>query len=149
MFYNYYSCGNLEVDPKGRAISLEEKHLKPKSSYAVTGLYFYDNAVLDIAANMKPSARGELEITDVNRVYLEHGKLSVEMMGRGFAHGFVVLSGMAECLYKATDYWAPEFERSISWNDPAISIQWPIQGEPALSAKDQQAKPLAKAEHFA
>ena len=67
----------------------------------------------------------------------------------GFAHGFVVLSDHAEFLYKTTDYWAPEFERSIAWNDPAIGIQWPIQGEPTLSAKDQQAKSLAEAEHFA
>jgi dTDP-4-dehydrorhamnose 3,5-epimerase len=67
----------------------------------------------------------------------------------GFAHGFVVVSNTAEFLYKTTDYWAPEFERSIAWNDPAIGIQWPIQGEPSLSAKDQQAKALAQAEHFA
>ena len=66
----------------------------------------------------------------------------------GFAHGFVVVSDTAEFLYKTTDYWAPEFERSIAWNDPAIGIQWPIQGEPSLSVKDQQALPLAKAEHF-
>lgn len=67
----------------------------------------------------------------------------------GFAHGFMVISDTAEFLYKTTDYWAPEFERGIAWNDPAIGIRWPIQGEPALSAKDQQAQPLAKAEHFA
>ncbi len=67
----------------------------------------------------------------------------------GFAHGFVVLSDNAEFLYKTTDYWAPEFERSIAWNDSAIGIPWPIQGEPTLSAKDQQGKPLAKAEYFA
>jgi dTDP-4-dehydrorhamnose 3,5-epimerase len=60
-----------------------------------------------------------------------------------------VLSESADFLYKTTDYWAPEFERSIAWNDPAIGIQWPIQGEPALSAKDRQAKSLAEAEHFA
>ncbi len=66
----------------------------------------------------------------------------------GFAHGFVVLSDTAEFLYKTTDYWAPEFERSIAWNDPAIGIPWPIKGEPTLSAKDQQAKILAEAEHF-
>ena len=67
----------------------------------------------------------------------------------GFAHGFVVISDTAEVIYKTTDYWVPEFERSIAWNDPAIGIQWPVQGEPALSAKDQQAYAMAKAEHFA
>jgi len=67
----------------------------------------------------------------------------------GFAHGFVVLSETAEFLYKTTDYYAPEYERSIVWNDPAINIKWPINGEPILSAKDQQAKTLATAEHFA
>ncbi len=66
----------------------------------------------------------------------------------GFAHGFLVLSETAEFLYKTTDYWAPEFERSIAWNDPQINIQWPIQGEPALSAKDQIGKTLLEAEHF-
>lgn len=64
----------------------------------------------------------------------------------GFAHGFVAISESAETLYKATDYWAPEFERSIAWNDPAIGISWPLQGEPILSAKDQQGKPLAEAD---
>lgn len=67
----------------------------------------------------------------------------------GFAHGFVVLSDTAEFLYKTTDYYAPEHERSVAWNDPAIAIQWPIDGEPVLSAKDQQGKSLAVAEHFA
>lgn len=67
----------------------------------------------------------------------------------GFAHGFVVLSETAEFLYKTTDYYAPEYERSIVWNDPTIAIQWPINGEPILSAKDHQAKTLATAEHFA
>ena len=67
----------------------------------------------------------------------------------GFAHGFVVTSDSAEFLYKTTDYWAPEFERSIAWNDAAIGIEWPIEGQPALSAKDQQGKLLAQAEHFA
>jgi len=77
--------GVVEFDADNRAISLEEKPLKPRSRYAVTGLYFYDDRVCDIAASIRPSARGELEITDVNRRYLEMGALDVEVMGRGYA----------------------------------------------------------------
>jgi len=77
--------GVVEFDGKGRAVSLEEKPKQPKSNYAVTGLYFYDNQVLDMARDLKPSPRGELEITDINRLYLERDQLNVQVMGRGHA----------------------------------------------------------------
>ncbi len=95
--------GVVEFDDDGKAVSLEEKPQSPKSNYAVTGLYFYDNQALDIAANLRPSARGELEITDLNKVYLENKSLTVEKMGRGFAW---LDTGSHDALLEATNYIA-------------------------------------------
>jgi glucose-1-phosphate thymidylyltransferase len=93
--------GVAEFDAAGNVVSLEEKPAKPKSRYAVTGLYFYDNRVLDVARGLKPSARGELEITDVNRTYLEWGALACEVMGRGMAW---LDTGTHETLLEASQY---------------------------------------------
>ena len=95
--------GVAELDAEGRVLSLEEKPAHPKSRYAVTGLYFYDNRVLDIAAELQPSPRGELEITDVNRAYLARGALSCEVMGRGMAW---LDTGTHESLLEAGQYIA-------------------------------------------
>jgi glucose-1-phosphate thymidylyltransferase len=95
--------GVVGFDQTGRATSIEEKPKAPRSNFAVTGLYFYDQQVVDIAANLRPSARGELEITDVNRIYMERGLLAVELMGRGFAW---LDTGTPDSLLAAADFVA-------------------------------------------
>jgi dTDP-4-dehydrorhamnose 3,5-epimerase len=102
--------------------------------------------VFDVAVDLRKSSKTFGQWVGVHLSAENKKQLWVP---EGFAHGFVVLSETAEFLYKTTDYYAPAFERALAWNDPAIGIQWPIEDTPALSAKDQQAKLLVQAEHFA
>ena len=132
--------GVVEFDAQGRAISLEEKPAKPKSRYAVTGLYFYDQAVVDMARDLKPSPRGELEITDINRLYMEQGRLDVQLMGRGDAW---LDTGTHESLLEASQFIQTLEKRQglkiacpeeIAWRQKWISDE----------ALEALAQPLAK-----
>jgi glucose-1-phosphate thymidylyltransferase len=132
--------GVVEFDAEGRAISLEEKPSKPKSRYAVTGLYFYDQAVVDMARDLKPSPRGELEITDINRLYMEQGRLDVQLMGRGDAW---LDTGTHESLLEASQFIQTLEKRQglkiacpeeIAWRQKWISDE----------ALEALAQPLAK-----
>jgi glucose-1-phosphate thymidylyltransferase len=132
--------GVVRFDKSGRAIGLEEKPAKPKSRYAVTGLYFYDNQVLDIAASLRPSARGELEITDLNRRYLEMGQLDVITLGRGFAW---LDTGTHESLLEASQFIAV-IERRQGFKVACPEEIAYRMGYISAAELDALAKPLAK-----
>ena len=146
------------VEHTGRDVDFVQDNHSRSAKNVLRGLHYQiqqpqgklvrvmQGAVFDVAVDIR---RGSPTFGQHAALELSAENKRVLWIPEGFAHGFVVLSDTAEFLYKTTDYWTPQFERSIAWNDPAIGILWPIQGEPTLSVKDQQAKPLAEAEHFA